>query len=63
MPIAGDDAAAKDVVAGLLRETGWDVADLGGIAASRWLEGLCMVWVSYGFTHGTWDHAFRLIRP
>jgi predicted dinucleotide-binding enzyme len=63
MPIAGDDAAAKEVVTGLLRETGWDVADLGGIGASRWLEAMCMVWVSYGFTHGTWDHAFRLLRP
>jgi predicted dinucleotide-binding enzyme len=62
MFIAGDDQAAKDVVAGLLGETGWDVADLGGIAASRWLEAMCMVWVSYGVAHGTWDHAFKLVR-
>ena len=62
MFIAGDDPAAKDVVAKLLRETGWDVADLGGIAASRWLEAMCMAWVSYGAAHGTWDHAFKLLR-
>ena len=62
MPIAGDDSDAKDVVAGLLRETGWDVADLGGIAASRWLEAMCMAWVAYGATHGAWDHAFKLLR-
>jgi 8-hydroxy-5-deazaflavin:NADPH oxidoreductase len=63
MFIAGDDAAAKDVVTGLLRETGWDVADLGGIAASRWLEALCMAWVAYGARTGTWGHAFKLLRP
>jgi predicted dinucleotide-binding enzyme len=62
MFIAGDDADAKVTVTALLEETGWDVADLGGIAASRWLEALCMVWVSYGFTSGGWGHAFKLLR-
>jgi predicted dinucleotide-binding enzyme len=62
MFLAGDDADAKERVAGLLRDTGWEVADLGGIAASRWLEAMCMAWVAYGATHGTWDHAFKLLR-
>lgn len=62
MFIAGEDPAAKDVVAALLRETGWDVADLGGIAASRWLEAMCMAWVAYEATSGTWGHAFKLLR-
>lgn len=62
MPVAGDDAEAKALVSRLLRETGWDVADVGGIAASRWLEAMCMVWVAYGATNGTWTHAFRLLR-
>jgi predicted dinucleotide-binding enzyme len=62
MPIAGDDQAAKDLVADLLRSTGWDVADIGGITASRWLEAMCMAWVAYGALHGTWDHAFKLLR-
>jgi 8-hydroxy-5-deazaflavin:NADPH oxidoreductase len=62
MFLAGDDAGAKDAVADLLRDTGWDVADLGGIAASRWLEAMCMAWVAYGGVHGTWNHAFRLVR-
>ena len=62
MFVAGDDPAAKDVVAALLRETGWEVADLGGIAASRWLEAMSMTWVAYGATNGTWDHAFKLLR-
>jgi 8-hydroxy-5-deazaflavin:NADPH oxidoreductase len=63
MFLAGDDAGAKDAVADLLRDTGWDVADLGGIAASRWLEAMCMAWVAYGARTGTWDHAFKLLRP
>ena len=62
MFIAGDDADAKATVTGLLEETGWDVADLGGIESSRWLEALCMAWVTYGAQNGTWTHAFRLLR-
>ena len=63
MLLAGDDAEAKAVVTGLLQDTGWDVADLGGIGASRCLEAVCMAWVAYGAAHGTWDHAFKLLRP
>jgi predicted dinucleotide-binding enzyme len=62
MFIAGDDPAAKETVGDLLRETGWDVADLGGIEASRYLEPMCMAWVAYGARNGTWTHAFRLLR-
>jgi predicted dinucleotide-binding enzyme len=62
MFVAGNDADAKATVGELLRATGWDVADLGGIEASRWLEAMCMAWVAYGATHGTWGHAFRLLR-
>jgi predicted dinucleotide-binding enzyme len=62
MFIGGDDEPAKGVVAELLRDTGWDVADLGGISASRYLEPLCMAWVAYGARTGTWQHAFRLLR-
>jgi 8-hydroxy-5-deazaflavin:NADPH oxidoreductase len=62
MFIAGNDPAAKETVVGLLRETGWDVADLGGIEASRYLEPMCMAWVAYGARNGTWTHAFRLLQ-
>jgi hypothetical protein len=62
MFIGGDDEAAKATVAGLLRDTGWDVVDLGGIEASRWLEPMCMAWVAHGVRTGTWGHAFRLLR-
>jgi 8-hydroxy-5-deazaflavin:NADPH oxidoreductase len=62
MFVAGNDADAKATVGELLRATGWDVADLGGIEASRWLEALCMAWVAYGRTSGGWGHAFKLLR-
>jgi predicted dinucleotide-binding enzyme len=62
MFLAGDDDAAKATVVDLLRATGWDVADLGGIEASRWLEAMCMVWVMYGARTGTWTPAFKLLR-
>jgi hypothetical protein len=62
MFVAGDDPEAKALVAGLLQDTGWDVADLGGITAARWLEALAMAWVAYGVSSGSWDHAVRLLR-
>jgi predicted dinucleotide-binding enzyme len=62
MFIAGDDPPAKATVTKLLEDTGWDVADLGGLQASRWLEAMCMVWTAYGMAAGTWTHAFRLLR-
>jgi len=62
MFVAGNDADAKTTVSEMLRVTGWDVADLGGIEASRWLEAMCMAWVLYGVTSGGWGHAFRLLR-
>jgi predicted dinucleotide-binding enzyme len=35
LPIAGDDAAAKDVVAGLIGQFGFDVVDVGPLAEGR----------------------------
>jgi predicted dinucleotide-binding enzyme len=61
MLIAGDDAAAKATVTELLADTGWEVADLGGIEASRPLEAICIAWVLYGIGSGGWDHAFKVL--
>jgi len=62
MFFAGNDDGAKTRVAAILRDFGWDVADLGGIEASRYLEPMCMAWVVYGLRTGTWHHAFKLLR-
>jgi predicted dinucleotide-binding enzyme len=63
MLIGGDSDEAKAAVTGLLEATGWDVVDLGGIEASRCLEPMCIAWVLHGMRSGSWDHAFRLLRP
>lgn len=61
MFIAGDDAAAKGAVLEILDAFGWETSDIGGIEASRYLEGLAMVWILHGFRTGTWKHAFKLL--
>ncbi len=63
MFIGGDSDEAKGVVTELLESTGWDVVDLGGIEASRYLEPMCIAWVLHGVRTGSWGHAFRLLRP
>jgi predicted dinucleotide-binding enzyme len=62
MFVAGNDDAAKSTVGDVARSFGWDVVDLGGIEASRYLEPMCMAWLAYGFRSGTWNHAFKLLR-
>lgn len=60
--LCGDDAEAKSVVAGFLRDFGWDPVDLGDLVAARGLEPLVLTWMTYGWEHGTWDHAFKIVR-
>jgi NADPH-dependent F420 reductase len=62
MFICGNDPAAKQVVAELCGELGWPTVDCGPIEASRMVEPLCLLWVSYGIKSGTWNHAFKLLR-
>src|SRR6185503_14696905 len=62
MYIAGNDAGAKAAVTKVLNDFGWPkVVDFGGIAASRWLEALCIVWVYACAASGSWRQAFRLL--
>ncbi|HEY2092683.1 MAG TPA: NAD(P)-binding domain-containing protein [Thermoanaerobaculia bacterium] len=62
MFIGGNDADAKKLVTQISEAWGWEVADLGGIEASRYLEPMCMAWVVYGIRTGQWGHAFKLLR-
>lgn len=62
MFIAGNDEGAKAKVADMLRNAfGWDVSDLGGIEASRYLEPMCMAWVLHAFKTKQWNHAFKML--
>ncbi|MDP2810437.1 MAG: NAD(P)-binding domain-containing protein [Rhodocyclaceae bacterium] len=64
MFICGNDAAAKQVADGLIRELGWPASiDLGDIGKSRYLEPLAMVWITHLFNNGfNVNHAFKLLR-
>lgn len=62
MFIAGNTVHAKQMVAGILRDFGWGVVDVGGIESSRYLEAMCMVWVLASMRANNWNHAFKLLR-
>ena len=62
MFLCGNDEAAKRKVAGICRDFGWGVIDLGGIESSRYLEPMCMVWVIHGARTGSWNHGFKMLR-
>jgi predicted dinucleotide-binding enzyme len=57
----GDDAGAKQQVAGIIQEFGWEPFDCGGIIASRAIEPLCILWCLRGFQHNQWNHSFKLL--
>ncbi len=61
MFICGNDDAAKKIVAGILDQFGWEVADMGKIEAARAIEPLCMLWCIPGFVRNEWTHAFKLL--
>lgn len=62
MFIAGNDAAAKRTVSTILDQFGWEVEDMGGAAAARAIEPLCMLWCIPGFAKNDWFHAFKMLR-
>lgn len=62
MFIAGNDEGAKRDVGRILEAFGWRKAiDMGDITASRLLEPLAMVWISYGVRNNHWTHGFSLL--
>jgi predicted dinucleotide-binding enzyme len=61
MLIAGNDENAKEIVAGILDDFGWETSDLGDITASRAIEGVGLAWMLYG-RHAGRDHAFKMLR-
>lgn len=62
MFICGNDEGAKQTVAGILDQFGWESADMGGAEAARAIEPLCMLWCLPGFLRNEWSHAFKLLK-
>jgi predicted dinucleotide-binding enzyme len=63
MFVCGDDAGAKAVVGGLVRELGFDAVDAGPLSQARLLEPLAMLWISLAVHQGLGPNiAFRLMR-
>ena len=62
MFICGNDEAAKQTVAKILDQFGWETADMGKVEAARAIEPLCMLWCIPGFLRNDWVHAFKLLR-
>jgi predicted dinucleotide-binding enzyme len=61
MFVAGDDGEAKSAVADLCREWNWEPSDMGGIAASGYLEAMCIVWVRHAASTQGWNTAFTFV--
>lgn len=62
MFICGNDAAAKTAVIEILKGFGWPAIDIGGMEGARLLEPMCILWVGYAMKHGSYNHAFKLLR-
>ncbi len=63
MLMCGDDAGAKEIVGSLARQLDFDVVDVGGLEAARYLEALAMLWIhmAYKAELGP-DFAFKIVR-
>lgn len=57
-----DHDDAKAVAADVLQSFGWIPVDMGALRWARALEPMVLLWMDYGMNHGTWDHAFKLVR-
>lgn len=58
MFFCGNDAGAKQEVAKVLEQFGWQAVDMGGVEAARPIEALCQLWCIPGFLRNDWAHAF-----
>jgi 8-hydroxy-5-deazaflavin:NADPH oxidoreductase len=62
MLTCGNDAAAKQEVARILKEFGWKGAiDVGAIDGARWLEALVPLWVRVGISLNNWNNVFKVL--
>ena len=52
MLVRGDDAVAKDITAGLVREPGFDAVDAGDLTPARLIEAFAMLWKRLALRRG-----------
>jgi len=62
MFICGDDPAAKALIAGICRDFGWGVIDMGEIEGARLIEPLAMIYIQNAIRTDCWDYAFKLLK-
>jgi hypothetical protein len=63
MPVAGDDAAARETVLALATRLGFDAVDAGALAAARYLEPFAMTWIHLAIARSMGrDFAFARLR-
>ena len=60
---AGDDQAAKEVVAGLIRDAGFDPVDAGDHARSADLEAFARLVIGIAYTQGKGPFVYRFESP
>ena len=64
MFVAGDDAARKNVVQGLVRDLGFEAIDAGPLANSRLLEAFAMLWIDQALARSAGRRfAFARVHP
>ena len=62
-PLCGDDAAAKELVAGLSRDIDWEPVDAGPLSQARLTEPLALLWITLAIKQGLGrEFAFGLLR-
>jgi len=63
MLVAGDDAAEKPRVLGLVSEIGFEAVDAGPLSAARLLEPIALMWIRLALSLGqSREIAFGLYR-
>ncbi|MEI6237523.1 MAG: NAD(P)-binding domain-containing protein [Candidatus Saccharibacteria bacterium] len=62
MFVCGNNKSAKCQVRDLLQDLGWeDMLNIGTLEKSRLLESLSLLWIEYGVSRDTWNHAFAVL--
>jgi len=62
MFICGNHAGAKHDAGRILDQFGWEVEDMGSIAAAEAIESLAILWCIPGFLQNRWTYALKMLK-